>query len=182
MGGGSPDLQLINWAAIDQGDGDGFLEAGETVAIWFGVDNAAGATAINARADMTTTEPLATIIDATAHPIIDPDHGGNYYDRYEYAEFTIDPGCTTGGFFDFEVTIEADNFGPTTPSVFQVGVDCLGPDSDGDGVPDTNDICPGFDDGLEPRCFGPVVWAPNPGHLQSPLLTMLHAQSLPCCF
>ena len=140
-----PDLDLVTFSTEDLGDGDGFYEAGEIVGVTFVVDNLADADAINAVATLSATNSDVLVHNAIGQPD-EPDHPGLSVRSYYGAELKIADGCTLEGTQDYEARFSADNFDPNFYWVFDIDLTCLGPDLDGDGVPESLDQCEGHDD------------------------------------
>ncbi len=129
-------------------DGDGLNEPGETIDVLVSVDNVAASPAINATATLTSLSADLNVLSAVAVPPGGPNQPGNSNRYYINAQLEVDPACTTTGDEDISIQLAADNQPVLGPDMTQVAVECS-PDSDGDGVPNPLDVCPGSDDTLD---------------------------------
>ena len=141
-------LTLLSHSWSEIGDGDGLLEQGESASITLNVDNNNSITALNAYAAMTTSEPDAIITSATGLPVTAPDHAAFFNDNYVGLSMQLGIGCDYNGTFLFDIDLNADNSNGS-PYIIDIPVSCAGPDTDGDGVPNNFDICPGYDDAVD---------------------------------
>ena len=144
-----PDLDLASFEAIDLGDGDGYFEAGELVGLSFTVDNLNDALASNAIATVSSQSADVLVNNAIGAPA-DIDHLGLATRTYVDAELRIAPGCTVlDGVDEYQVAFSADDYNTGAYWVIDIALDCLGPDLDNDGVPESLDLCEGHNDSAD---------------------------------
>ncbi len=154
-----PDLDLVSASTEDLGDGDGYFEAGEIIGVTFRVDNEADAEAINAIATLNSDDSRVRVNTAIGAPT-EIDHPGLTTLSYYGAELRVSDDCTELEVeAEYEVAFSADNYSTGLYWIIDIDLDCLGPDLDGDGVPEALDLCEGFndnadkdDDGVPNRC------------------------------
>lgn len=138
-------LDLVSFETIDLGDGDGYHEAGELVGVELVVDNLGQADAIGAEAILSSTSADLLVDTAVGTPP-EADHPALSTRTYTGAQLQIAPDCTLDGFSEYEVRLDADNVNTGIYWVIDIDLLCLGPDLDGDGVPESQDLCEGHDD------------------------------------
>jgi len=145
----SPDLVLVSTSTTDLGDGDGYFEAGEVIGITFEVDNLMDAEAINALATVSGVD-ADLLVQVTEGAPTDADHPGLSTRDYVGAELRVSDDCTEmESTSTYEVAFSADNYTTNLYYIIDIDLTCLGPDLDGDGVPESLDLCEGFNDNAD---------------------------------
>jgi subtilisin-like proprotein convertase family protein len=102
------------------GDGDGFIEPGETASIVTQLINFGGAATIDLKGDLSTTTPGVTLTSASSTFPSIPGFGGSANGDTPYA-FTLSPGAACGTRADFQLTASYSN-GSLSPQTFHIPV------------------------------------------------------------
>ena len=116
-----PFLELGTVTASETvGDGDGFLEPGESGSLLTQLINSGGAATINLNGLLTTTTPGVTITNASSTFPSIPGFGGSGVNDTPYA-FTLSSGLACGTIAQFELTASYSN-SATGPQILDLGV------------------------------------------------------------
>jgi hypothetical protein len=124
------------------GDGDGEVEAGETIVMPLVLENVGSQTATGVSATLSTSTPGISLVDASAS-FPDIAGGGTGASQPPHFTYAVDAGVACGTDIDFGLAIDA-NEGSWSDSFSQVvGGDCGCIDLDGDGYGNPGDPdCP----------------------------------------
>jgi hypothetical protein len=134
------------------GNGDGYVDCGETIELYVDLYNQGPDTAATVNATLSTTDPYVTFLFNTSSGYGDI-AGGTTATNVDDFDFAVAPTTPHDHLISFELNASADNGGPWSSSfllrVFCLSPDAYEPDNDSasatpidDGVPQTHNIYP----------------------------------------